>query len=80
MANRIDLRELCRDIVKALTLGRHGSVPVIVLAGATGGEGKSLFFKGLMAAYRVEWVFPSPQAGTFPLLNLPGKKICFLDD
>ena len=39
--NGIDVAELCADILKAMTEGRSESVPVVVLAGARGGEGKS---------------------------------------
>ena len=80
MDNRINVRELCSDVLKALTVGRDESVPIVVLAGSFGGEGKSLFLKGLWAVFGKEWVFPTPVRGNFPLLELPGKKVCFLDD
>ena len=80
LENRINVRDLCRDVLKALTIGRDESVPVVVFAGNSGGEGKSLFLKGLWAAFGHEWVFPKPLSGSFPLVDLPGKKVCFLDD
>ena len=79
IANGIDLQEMCRDVFAALEDGRSETTPVIVLAGARGGEGKSFFLKPLQALFG-EHVFPCPEPGTFPLLDLPGKKIVFLDD
>lgn len=79
VANGIDLQELCRDVFASLENGRSETTPVIVLAGARGGEGKSFFLKPLQALFG-EYVFPCPEPGTFPLLDLPGKKIVFLDD
>ena len=79
-SNNIPLHLLCRDVVAALTGGRAETTPVVVLAGACGGEGKSLFFKPLQAMFGHEHVFFSPEPGSFPLLDLPGKKVVFLDD
>ena len=80
IANAIDLKELCTDIFKALQVGRAETTPVLVLAGAQGGEGKSYFLKPLLFLYGDDYVFPCPEPGTFPLLDLPGKKVVFLDD
>lgn len=80
MANAIPVYELCVDIFNALKQGRGETTPVIVCAGARGGEGKSLFMKGLIAAIGHDNVFPAPEPGTFPLLDLPGKKVVFMDD
>ena len=41
--NNIDVTQLCRDIYYSLQHGRASSTPVLVLCGAFGGEGKSLF-------------------------------------
>ena len=78
--NRIPVQELCRDVLHALTVGRHENTPVLVLAGAQGGEGKSLFFKGLAAVYGIQNVFYAPESDRFPFLNLPGKRIAVLDE
>ena len=79
LANKIDLQELCRDVMAAMENGRSETTPVLVMAGARGGEGKSFFLKPLQALFG-EYVFPCPEPGTFPLLDLPGKKVVFLDD
>ena len=80
IANAIDLKELCCDVFKALQAGRAETTPVVVLAGAQGGEGKSFFLKPLLLMFGDDFVFPSPEPGTFPLLDLPGKMVVFLDD
>ena len=80
--NRIDSRQLCRDIWDALHNGRSETTPVVVLAGLKGGEGKSAFLKPMHS------LFPSDKAvfnvtrecGNFPLLDLPNAKVVFLDD
>ena len=79
VANGVDLQEICRDVFASLEMGRSETTPVIVFAGARGGEGKSFFLKPLQALFG-EYVFPCPEPGTFPLLDLPGKKVVFLDD
>ena len=79
-ANGIDAAELCGTILNVLASGRCESVPVVVLAGARGGEGKSLFLKALFSVFGDEHMFISPEAGSFPLMELPGKKVVFLDD
>ena len=80
IANAIPLKELCCDVFGALRAGRAEKTPVVVLAGARGGEGKSFFMKPLLSVFGDEHVFPCPEPGTFPLLELPGKKVAFLDD
>ena len=55
-------------------------VPVVALVGARGGEGKSFFLKGLHAVYGDDYVFNTPEAGNFPLMDLPGKQVVFLDE
>ena len=78
--NDINAEELCGDILAALKNGRGESTPVLVLAGIRGGEGKSLFLKALRTVFGSDHVFSSPQAGGFALLDLPGKKVVFLDE
>lgn len=57
--NKIPLQELCRDVLSALVRGRSETTPVLVLAGARGGEGKSLFLKPLQRVFGDEYVFKS---------------------
>ncbi len=78
--NGIPVEQLCQDVLEALTRGRSEDIPVIVLAGERGGEGKSLFLKALLALYGPTHVFTGPVPGSFPMLELPGKKVCFLDE
>jgi hypothetical protein len=78
--NHIDARQLCRDVLQALHDGRSENTPVIVLAGARGGECKSMFFKPFFAVLGAEHVFSRPEPGSFPLVNLPGRKVAFLDE
>ena len=78
--NGIDKDTLCRDIMHALANGRSEFTPVIVLAGDRGGEGKSMFFKGLLAVFGDRHVFKGPVAGNFPMVDLPGRKVVFLDE
>ena len=39
-----------------------------------------MFLKSLLTVYGHESTFCQPQKGNFPLLDLPGKKVAFLDD
>ena len=78
--NGINVRHICTDVCRSLTMGRGETVPVLVLAGARGGEGKSLFLKALLSVYGHEHVFQPPENSSFPLLDLPGKKVAFLDE
>ena len=79
-ANAIDLQELCSDVLRSLLHGRSETTLVLVMAGAKGGEGKSFFLKPLLALFGEDHVFPSPEPGTFPLMDLPGKRVVLLDD
>ena len=79
--NSVDLSEVCHDIMVALRDGRSETTPVIVLAGASGGEGKSAFLKGLLSVFDAPGlVFQSPGKGNFPLLDLPQAAVAFLDE
>ena len=79
-ANHISEKDLCRDVYTALVHGRSETMPVVVLAGARGGEGKSIFLKGLWAVFGRERVFAAPDKGGFPLLGLESAKVAFLDE
>jgi hypothetical protein len=80
-ANGISITELCHDVHYALTNGRGETTPVVVLAGAAGGEGKSFFLKPLLQIFSGKGlVFPRPEKGNFPSLDLEQAKVCLLDD
>ena len=79
-ANGIKVDELCNDVLHLLRVGRSPECPVLVLAGASGGEGKSFFLKPLLTMFGVAQVFESPVKGSFPLLGLLDSKLCFFDD
>ena len=78
--NQVNVHELCKDIFEALDRGRSESVPVIVLAGSAGGEGKSLFLKALFSVFGYESIFTGPVSGGFPMIEVFGKKVAFLDE
>ena len=78
--NNIKVDDVCRDVHRALMVGRSEQTHVVVFAGLQGGEGKSLFFKGLSSCFGHDFTFGSPPKGNFPLVDLPGKKVVFLDD
>ena len=59
--------------------GRREDVPVSVLMGRFGGEGKSFWLSPLRSVYGVEHVQATPQPGNFPLLGLERKKVVLLD-
>ena len=80
LGNGISPSDVCTDVYNALKAGRRETSPVIVMAGARGGEGKSLFLKALLAVYGDDNVFHAPEASRFPLLDLVGKQVVFLDD
>ena len=77
--NGIEVQALCRDVWRALRDGRGETTPVVVLAGLTGGEGKSLFLKALVEIFGSAFNM-TRESGNFPLIDLPLAKIAFLDD
>ena len=79
LANGINIKSLCGDVRLALSQGRCGTTPVMVMAGGFVGEGKSLFFKVLFAVFGTDYVFDCPEPGNFPLMDLPATKVVFLD-
>ena len=78
--NGINKGMFCSDVMLLLHQGRGEHVPVMVLMGRFGGEGKSFILSPLRAMYGTEHVQATPQKGSFPLLGLETKKICLLDD
>lgn len=80
IANGVSVQELCSDVYNALVSGRGETTRVIVLAGASGGEGKSFFLKGLASVFQAGEIFHSPARGSFPLLGIENAKVVALDD
>ena len=80
LRNGIDPSSLCRDIYRLLEAGRREDVPVLVLMGRYGGEGKSFWLGPLRLIYGIDNVQATPQPGNFPLLGLERKKVALLDD
>ena len=78
--NGISVSELTHDIYTSLVQGRSESTPVVCLAGLQGGEGKSLIFYPFPAVFGESLVHHHVAAGTFPLLDLEGKKVVVLDE
>ena len=70
----------CKDVFRLLRDGRRPDVPVTVLMGRFGGEGKSFLLAPLRALYGPGHVQSTPQRGNFPLLGLETKKVVLLDD
>ena len=79
-ANMIDTHSFCTDIVRALHDGRRPNLPVLVLMGLHGGEGKSFLFAPLRTIYGEDYVQGTPQANTYPLLGLETKRVVLLDE
>ena len=48
--------------------------------GRFGGEGKSFFFAPLRTIYGKDYVQPTPQPGSFPLLGIETKRVAILDE
>ena len=82
LLNGIPLGELCYDVLQALAKGRSEVTPVLVLARRSGGERKSDFLKPLHCIYDgfVFFLTTGRDAGNFPLVDLPGAKVAFLDE
>ena len=81
MRNGVDPLALCTDVLKALHFGRSPTAPLLALAGALGGEGKSFFLKTLLSIYGEDNVFQPPDTSNFPLMGLSdGPKVAFLDE
>ena len=79
--NGINIGELCYDVLDALIRGRSETTPVVVLAGSSGGEGKSFFLKPLFSIFKgVGAVFGKAVKGNYPLMNLPFCRVAFLDE
>ena len=79
-ANGINPTEFCSHVCQSIYHGRCESLPLVVLMGRAGGEGKSFILSPLSTIFGVENVQASPQPGSFPLLGLETKRLVLLDD
>ena len=77
--NRIDAKHVFQDI-HALATGRSETAPGIVLAGTRGGEGKSMLLKGLLPLFGYRHACKGLAPGSFPMADLPGKKVVFASE
>lgn len=80
LRNQVDVRSLCSHVLRSLEVGRREDVPVVVLMGRFGGEGKSFFLAPLRNVIGMDNVQATPQAGSFPLLGLERRKLVLLDE
>ena len=81
MRNGVDPVAVCTDVLRALHFGRSPTAPLLALAGAPGGEGKSFFLKTFLSIYGEDNVFQTPDTSHFPLMDLSaGPKVAFLDE
>ena len=78
--NSVDVHDLCSHVLWSLQEGRREDVPVLVLMGRFGGEGKSFFLAPLRNVMGLENVQATPQPGSFPLLGLERRKVVLLDE
>ena len=78
--NKINAPRLCAHVLRSIYDGRSEAVPVIVLVGRYGGEGKSLFFDPLRTLFGDEHTFQRPPGGQFALMDLPTKKVALLNE
>ena len=78
--NGIAASELAHDFYLNFAFGRSETVPVIVLAGLHGGEGKSLLLSPIGALLGEEYVLQGLASGAFPMMDLPSKKAVVLNE
>ena len=79
-ANGISSRQLAHDFYLNFASGRSETVPVIVLAGLHGGEGKSLILSPIPSLFGEEYVMQGLASGVFPMVDLPSKKAVILNE
>jgi hypothetical protein len=79
-ANGIDACVLAHDFHESILKGRCETVPVIVLAGQHGGEGKSILLDPIVAVFGEDYVQEGLASGQFPLLGLESKKAVILNE
>ena len=78
--NGINVPDLCRNVLRSIEEGRSEVLPVVVLLGRFGGEGKSLFFSPLRPLYGNAQVQARPPSGNFSLLGIENAKVALLDE
>ena len=78
--NGVSPEAFCQHVYTLLRDGRRADVPVLVLMGRFGGEGKSFLLAPLRSVYGPTHVQATPQRGSFPLMGLENKKVALLDD
>ena len=79
-ANSVDVVAFCTHVLRALHDGRRPNLPVLVLMGLHGGEGKSFLLAPLRSIYGADYVQGTPQANAYPLLGLETKRVVLLDE
>ena len=78
--NGIDPGLFWHTVYMCLHDGRREDKPVMVLVGRRGGEGKSFLLAPLLAVFGIDVVQLKPDKGSFPLLDLPTKRVVLLDE
>jgi hypothetical protein len=78
--NGIDASSLAHDLYRSLQNGRCESVPIVVLAGFQGGEGKSLLLAPLGALLGDDYLQEGLATGQFPMFGLENKKAVILNE
>ena len=80
VANGISASLLAHDFYLNFDSGRSETVPVIVLGGLHGGEGKSLLLSPIPAVLGEEYVLQGLASGAFPMVDMPSKKAVILNE
>lgn len=78
--NGISAPHLAHDLFLNFEHGRSETVPVVVLAGLQGGEGKSLLLAPITAVLGDQYVLQGLATGAFPMMDLPSKKAVILNE
>ena len=78
--NGIDMAGIAHDLYANFAKGRSETVPVVVLAGLHGGEGKNLLLSPITAVLGMDYVMQGVATGQFPLVDLPSKKAVLLNE
>ena len=80
VANAVDAEALAHDFHESFLKGRCETVPVIVLSGLHGGEGKSLLYSPIPAVLGDDYVQEGLATGQFPMVGLETKKAVILNE
>ena len=79
-ANALDVRGFATNVLRALHDGRRPNLPVVVLMGLHGGEGKSFLLAPLRSIYGEDYVQATPATNSYPLLGLDMKCVVPLEE